>query len=135
MNCRIAGQISASKRVLRSKDEIALFELCSKHFIRVDHNVPLVGLWDADIIIYDTNTAVLWNGPWHRVQMPHKNHSLSQVQTRDRMKIAELQNAGWNVTVFEDDVWTPKTAFEKLVGDAGIEPKSDETVMSGRLYH
>lgn len=47
--------------------------------------------------------------------MPHKNHSLSQVQTRDKIKQTKLTNAGWNVLVFEDRHFTPQTAFNEIL--------------------
>lgn len=112
---RKGGRISASKVVKRSKDEIALFELCSNHFTNVEHNKPIFNGWDADIIIHDTKTAILWNGPWHYKQMPLINHSLSQVQNRDKIKIQEMQNLGWNVLVFEDQHFTPQTAFNDIL--------------------
>ncbi len=134
LHCRKAGQKSARTRVIRSKDERHLFDLCASHFQSVDHNQPLVDNWDADIVIHDIKTAILWNGPWHRIQMPHKNHSLSQVQTRDRIKVRELTNAGWNVIVFEDDQWTPQDAFDFLVGDARLELAPDSYELSALTH-
>jgi hypothetical protein len=119
---RKAGMASAAKQIRRSKDEISLYEMCKDHFEMVSHNEPLVNGWDADIVIHDTRTAILWNGPWHRVQMPHKNHSLKQVQTRDRIKIKTLTENGWDVIVFDDDIWTPEMAFGSLVGNDGTAP-------------
>lgn len=112
---RSGGTKSASIQVKRSKDEIALFNLCNSYFNSVRNNEQLINGWDADIIIDDIKTAILWNGPWHYKQMPHKNHSLSQVQNRDKLKCRELTNAGWNVLVFEDRHYTPETAFEMVV--------------------
>lgn len=112
---QLAGIKSASTQVRRSKDEIKLYDLCANYFNSVRHNQPLVDSWDADIIIDDTKTAILWNGPWHYKQMPHKNHSLSQVQTRDKIKHTKLVNAGWNVLVFEDRYYTPITAFQSIL--------------------
>jgi len=71
--------------------------------------------WDADVIIDDLKFAVLWNGPWHYRQMPLNNHSLIQVQTRDRIKIKTLSNNGWTVLVFEDRHFTPITAFQNIL--------------------
>ena len=120
---QLAGIKSASTQVRRSKDEIKLYELCANYFSSVRHNQPLVDTWDADIIIDDTKTAILWNGPWHYKQMPHKNHSLSQVQTRDKIKHTKLTNAGWTVLVFEDRYYTPDTAFQQILeAGVGIEP-------------
>jgi G:T-mismatch repair DNA endonuclease (very short patch repair protein) len=110
----------------RSKDEIKLYDLCFSAFTNVKHNEQLVDGWDADIILSDHKIAILWNGPWHYSEMPGLIHSLSQVQNRDTIKINTLQNAGWQVIVFRDDLYTPQTAFEalKLVVSEGLEPKS-----------
>lgn len=116
------GMKSAAKRIIRSKDEIELFELCKNHFKSVRHNEPIVDKWDADIIIDDLKLAILWNGPWHYKQMPHKNHSLKQVQTRDGIKIQKLSAAGWTTKIFEDRAYTPQSAFNELVGPGGFEP-------------
>ena len=106
-----AGKKTASTRTLRSKDEIKLFELCSTHFQSVTHNESIFNGWDADIIIYDTKTAISWNGIWHYKQMPFNNHSLLQVQNRDKIKHHEINSAGWNHLIFEDRYYTPETAF------------------------
>ena len=120
----LGGRISCSKNIRRSKDEIALYDLCKNYFEMVRHNEVIIDGWDADIIIDDHQLAVMWNGPWHYRQMDLSNHSLSQVQNRDRIKINTLTNAGWNVVVFEDRDHTPQSAFEhlKLVAEAGFEP-------------
>jgi len=70
LSLQIGGKKSAIKRCRRSKDEIHLFQLCVSHFRHVRHNEALVNGWDADIIIDDTKTAILWNGPWHYQKMP-----------------------------------------------------------------
>jgi hypothetical protein len=111
----LAGKKSAATIVRRSKDEILLFELCSNYFRSVRHNEQLSNGWDADIIIDDINAAVLWNGPWHYKQMPHNNHSLKQVQNRDKIKVQTLKDAGWNVLIFEDRHFTPETAFQFIL--------------------
>ena len=112
---REAGKKSASIKTRRSKDEIKLFELCHKEFPNVKSNIVLVDGWDADIILLDQKIAILWNGPWHYKQMPHKNHSLKQVQTRDSIKIKTLQDFGWNVLIYEDRHFTPETAFQDIM--------------------
>ena len=110
------GKKSASKRIRRSKDEMALFELCQSYYQSVRHNEAIVNGWDADIIIDDTKTAILWNGPWHYQEMPGlKKHSLLQVQTRDRIKVNQLSSAGWNVLIFEDRHYTPESAFQSIL--------------------
>lgn len=120
-----SGKASANVRVTRSKLEVELYELCKSHFKNVDNNIPLVNGWDADIVIYDIKTAVLWNGPWHYTDMPGLTHSLKQVQNRDKIKIKELKSEGWNVVSFNDNEFTPLMAFNKLVLDSGVEPSNN----------
>ena len=123
---KIGSLNGVAKRVLRSKDEIKLFNLCYDYFENVTHNVQIINGWDADIILNNEKVAILWNGPWHYMQMPHKNHSLSQVPTRDKIKLKELTNAGWKVLTFEDCNYTVSQAFEqiKLVVSERIELSS-----------
>jgi G:T-mismatch repair DNA endonuclease (very short patch repair protein) len=109
------GRNSAATRIKRSKDEIKLYNLCKIQFLSVRHNESLTEGWDADIIIDDYKIAILWNGVWHYRQMPHNNHSLSQVQNRDKIKIQKLTEIGWKVLVYEDQYFTPKTAFEDIL--------------------
>lgn len=80
--------------------------------------------WDADIGIPDIKVAILWNGPWHYKEMNFSNHSLSQVQNRDKIKIKLFESLGWKVEVFEDRYYIPEKAFEKLVGNGGTAPPS-----------
>lgn len=111
---RRGGLLSASRRVLRSKDEIALYDLCLARWSSTTSNEVLKDGWDADIVIRERMTCILWNGPWHYRQLAMPNHSLSQVQTRDRIKIDLLTGMGWRVLVFEDRDYTPESAFELL---------------------
>jgi hypothetical protein len=99
--------------VKRSKDEIALFNLCEQLDYCITHNEPVIeGYgWDADIIIRDIKVAILWNGPWHYREMNIGNHSLKQVKNRDRIKTKLFEENGWKVYVFEDRDYTPETAF------------------------
>jgi len=108
------GRKASSSRVLRSKDEIALYELCKSHYSKITHNDPIANGWDADILIHDTKTAVLWNGPWHYKEMGISNHSLKQVQNRDALKLKEFKAIGWKVVIFEDRQYTPQSAFDWL---------------------
>jgi hypothetical protein len=119
---RISGKISASVRTKRSKDEIELFDLCKNYFINVSSNKILFDGWDADITLDEFKIAILWNGPWHYKQLSFNNHSLSQVQTRDKIKKRLFEQNGWKVFIFEDRNYTPKSAFEELVGAVGFEP-------------
>lgn len=120
-----AGLKSAAKQVRRSKDERKLFILCQQNFQNIRHNEPIIDNWDADIILDDYKVAVLWNGPWHYKDMPHKGFSLKQVQNRDSIKIRKLTELGWKVIVFEDRSYTPEQAYNsllELVASVGIEP-------------
>jgi len=115
----IGGKISAQKRCLRSKDEMALYDLCHQKYNNVDHNKHLVDGWDADIILNDHKIAILWNGPWHYKEMVGLVHSLKQVQNRDRIKQKLFKENGWNVVIFEDRYFSPESAFievKKIVG-------------------
>ncbi len=116
----IAGRVSANKRVKRSADEIKLFELCTSQFTNVVSNYVISDGWDADIVLLDFKTAILWNGPWHYKEMGLKNHSLKQVQTRDKIKTKLFKDLGWNVYIFEDRYYTPEQAF--VVVRAGTAP-------------
>lgn len=119
-----AGKKSASIRITRSADEIALYTLCNDHYMLVSHNTPMFNGWDADIIIHDTKTAILWNGPWHYKEMPGLTHSLVQVSNRDAIKIHEIEKAGWKVISFNDNEWTPATAFAFILHQDGVSIKN-----------
>lgn len=118
----IGGRLSAASRVSRSKDEMKLFELCSQYFNNSLSNHIISDGWDADIVLPDHKIAIMWNGPWHYKQMNISNHSLSQVQNRDRIKIDLFKSLGWKVYVFEDRYYTPEQAF--LVVRDGTAPPS-----------
>lgn len=99
----------------RSKLEIELFELCKSHFNTVLSNYKIIDNWDADIVIPEYKIAILWNGPWHYKEMHIGNHSLKQVQNRDKIKIKLFNSINWNVFVFEDRHYTPQSAFEHIL--------------------
>lgn len=90
------------KETRRSKNEIAFCELCEKYFKNVKHNEQMFNGWDADVIIEDFKIAVLWNGPWHYRQIT-KNHSVKNVQNRDKIKIEEIKKAGYIPYIIKDD--------------------------------
>lgn len=100
----------------RSNAEIQLFDLCSEEYSNITANdTSIANGWDADILLHDYKIVIMWNGPWHYRDMPGlQNHSLSQVQNRDRIKIKEFNSVGWKVLVFEDRHYTPQTAFESI---------------------
>lgn len=85
----------------RSKNEIYFYELCNNMFDNVLNNKPFFNGWDADIIIEDYKIAVLWNGPWHYKKIKEK-HSVEQVQNRDKIKILEIQKAGYTPYIIKD---------------------------------
>ena len=123
----IAGRTASSYIKKRSKDEIELFELCQSLNILIYPNEIIADGWDADITFPDLKIAILWNGPWHYKEMNMKNHSLKQVQNRDKLKIKLFESLGWKVLIFEDRYYTPESAFEivkEMVGVMGIEPTS-----------
>lgn len=108
------GRKNASLTSRRSKDEIKLFELCLANFPDSISNHVIKDGWDADIVIPSLKIAILWNGPWHYKQLNMKNHSLLQVQTRDKIKTDTLSRSGWTVLVYEDRCYTPETAFADI---------------------
>ena len=110
----LGGKISASKRIKRSKNEVKLYELCKGYFNSVRHNEIIEDGWDADIIIDDHKLSILWNGAWHYKQLTFNNHSLKQVQTRDKIKTDVLTANGWTVISFNDNEYSPDQAFNIL---------------------
>lgn len=120
---RRQGQQLAKSINKRSIQEIELYNLCYASFNNISNNSIIAEGWDADILLNDYNIAIMWNGPWHYKQMPVNNHSLSQVETRDKIKIKLFTKLNWTVLVFEDRYYTPLSAFNeiKLVVDKRIE--------------
>ena len=81
-------------------------------------NEPIFNGWDADIIIEDLKVAVLWNGKWHYEKVT-RSHSLEQVQNRDKIKLKEIESAGYTPYVIKDmgkaDPIFVRMEFEKLL--------------------
>lgn len=98
---RLGGLASASKNILRSKNEILFAELCQNEFKNILTNECIFNGWDADIIIPSMKIAILWNGKWHYEKIT-KNHSLEQVQNRDKIKIKEIKNMKYIPYVIKD---------------------------------
>lgn len=98
----------------RSKQEIQLYELCLSIYPNALPNHVIADGWDADIALVDYKIAILWNGPWHYQEMNIGNHSLKQVQNRDKIKTKLFTESGWKVIIYEDRYWTPSSAFENL---------------------
>lgn len=97
------GKLSALKqsKFKRSKNEIYFSELCSKYFKNVLTNESMFNGWDADVIVEDFKVAVLWNGRWHYEKITEQ-HSVKQVQNRDKIKIKEIKNSGYTPYVIKD---------------------------------
>lgn len=106
-----------SKQRKRSKNEIYFGELCQEKF-NVIFNDTIFNGWDADIILPDYKLAVLWNGNWHYKKIT-KNHSLIQVQNRDKIKINEIIKYGYIPYIIED-----KGKFNKKF----VQEKFDEFI-------
>lgn len=120
----IVARQNVSKIPNRSFDEIKLFELCATTFNCLANHMIDSG-WDADIVLPDHKIAILWNGPWHYKDMKMTNHSLIQVQTRDRIKTELFESLGWTVLVYEDRYYTPVSAFTdilEMVAGMGTAP-------------
>jgi hypothetical protein len=92
--------------------------MCIEYFNNVKHNEQLFNGWDADIIIEDIKTAVLWNGAWHYKQIM-KNQNLKQIQSRDKIKLHEIKNCGYKTYVIKDmGKYNPlfvKEEFDKFI--------------------
>jgi len=99
----ILGKLSVKRQseVRRSKNEIYFAELCKKHFSNVITNEPMFNGWDADVIIEDIKTAVLWNGKWHYEKIKYGT-SVKQIQNRDKIKMKEIEGRGYKVYVIKD---------------------------------
>ena len=108
-----AGRYAATKVEKRSKNEIAFCILCENYFgiENVLHNEPIFNGWDADIILLDYRVAILWNGPWHYRKVTEQ-HSLEQVQTRDKIKVSEIIKAGFTPYIIEDAAKKSKNSLE-----------------------
>ena len=102
----------------RSKNEKYFCELCEGHFKSVKHNESIFNGWDADVIIEDVKLAILWNGKWH-YQKLKENHSVEQVQNRDKIKIEEIKKCGYIPYIIKDmGKYNPQFVeeeFEKLI--------------------
>jgi IS30 family transposase len=99
-NSRISGIKSSHSQNRRSKNEISFFNLCQEKY-EVLNNEPMFNGWDADVIIVDHKIAILWNGKWHYEKIT-KDHSLKQVENRDRIKIKEIKACGYYPYIIKD---------------------------------
>jgi len=98
---RIGGKISSKNQIKRSKNEILFSNLCKTKFKNVITNKPMFNGWDADIVLPDEKIAILWNGKWHYEKIT-KNHSVLQVQNRDKIKLDEITKLGYIYYVIKD---------------------------------
>lgn len=93
--------MQTQKELRRSKNEIAFCKLCEEAFKNVLHNEAMFNGWDADVILPDFKVAVLWNGKWHYEKITEQ-HSVKQVQNRDKIKMTEIENFGYVPYVIKD---------------------------------
>lgn len=105
------------KDIKRSKNEIAFCSLCEQNFSKVLHNEPIFNGWDADVILPELKVAVLWNGRWHYEKLTQA-HSVEMVQNRDKIKIHEIEVAGYIPYIIKDmgkfSMKKVKMEFEKF---------------------
>ena len=99
--CQKGGLKSYSKQNKRSKNEILFHELCENYFYGVTNNEQFFNGWDADVILHEHKIAILWNGIWHYKKIT-KNHSLEQVQNRDKIKVLEIEKFGYEPYIIKD---------------------------------
>lgn len=94
-----SAQIQSETR--RSKNEIHFANLCKKRFKTVLTNEPMFNGWDADVILPNEKIAILWNGKWHYEKITEE-HSVKQVQNRDKIKIKEIKKLGYIPYIIKD---------------------------------
>lgn len=92
---------NVQSEIRRSRNEIYFCKLCEDYFNNVRHNEQIFNGWDADIIIDDIKVAILWNGKWHYQKIKH-NHSVKQVQNRDKIKLNEIKKLGYVPYIIKD---------------------------------
>ena len=85
----------------RSKNEIYFSELCKTEYHNILVNEPIFNGWDADVILPIQKIAILWNGKWHYEKIT-KKHSVEQVQNRDKIKLDEIKNLGYDSYIIKD---------------------------------
>lgn len=85
----------------RSRAEIYLAELISKHFDSVEYNACIFNGWDADIIIHDIKCAISYNGAFHYKKL-FPNQKLEQTQNRDKIKDKEIKSFGYSHYIVKD---------------------------------
>lgn len=100
---REAGKKSAAiqSQNRRSKNEMKFCNLCESYFLNVKHNEPIFNGWDADVILPDIKFAVLWNGKVHYEPI-FGNANYNRVTNRDKIKLKEIERAGYNYYIIKD---------------------------------
>lgn len=98
---QMGGRATRDLEIRRSKNEIYFADLCNKNFKDIKTNEAMFNGWDADIVIEDLKVAVMWNGVWHYKKIT-KNHSVKQVQNRDRLRIIEIEKMGYIPYIIKD---------------------------------
>ena len=133
----INGRKGAAANNKRSKNEILFAELCLEHFDNVLTNEPMFNGWDADVILTDLRIAILWNGIWHYNKIT-ENHSVKQVQNRDKIKIKEIKNLGYYPYIIKDlGGYNPEfvkqefNTFKQNIGDVAYVGRASDSY-SGR---
>lgn len=103
LNGSKGGKLSAASQQRRSKNEIYFAKLCKDHFgdELISTNEPMFDGWDADVIVKNKKVAIMWNGVWHYKQV-NKNHSLKQVQARDKVKEAIISKHKYRCYTIKD---------------------------------
>ena len=110
--------VQSQKETKRSKNEIRFAEMCQRRWRGVLCNEPIFNKWDADVILTNQKVAVLWNGVWHRRKL-FEGHNLKQVQSRDKIKLHEIEQCGYTAYIVDDPAKENKAfveaEFEKFV--------------------
>jgi type II secretory pathway component PulC len=113
------NSVTIQSETRRSKNEMYFAELCKLHFSNVETNQPIFNGWDCDVILNDQKIAVMWNGKWHYEKIT-KQHSVNQVQNRDKIKLNEIIKCGYTPYVIKDrggeDKLFVESEFKKFVG-------------------
>lgn len=97
-----AGARNGSSINRRSSNEVLFASLCREKFHNTLDNPKIFNGWDADVVLVDQKVAVLWNGQWHYIPNIRSNHSLIQIQNRDRFKEEQIRLCGFMPYVIKD---------------------------------
>jgi hypothetical protein len=107
--------VSSQSTNRRSQNEILFANKCKIIDPLLSTNTPLFNGWDADVILPTFKVAVLWNGAWHYNKIT-KQHSVTQVQNRDKIKIDEIIKSGFVPYIIKDmGKYNPKFVNEQFL--------------------